>query len=214
MVAKDFEGSSPDRLTLVAAADRLGLSVDTLRRRIKRGLLPAQQGNDGRWYITVAEAERHGQRKRSAAYAYGQKSVEASAVAQPPGNAVTEELRARLADRDWQIEQLRADLERERGEHRGRLDHLQAERDRERIERDQQIRHLQADLTRAHAEIDTAREAWTTALREGQSERAVLLQQYQQERDRLRTDYAAELARLQHLIDRLTAPWWRRWFQR
>lgn len=35
---------------------------------------------------------------------------------------------------------------------------------------------------------------------------------YRAEVEQLRADHQAELERLQQVIDRLTAPWWRRWF--
>jgi hypothetical protein len=41
-------------LTVAEAAPRLGLTVDGLRSRIKRGLATTRKGNDGRLFVNVA----------------------------------------------------------------------------------------------------------------------------------------------------------------
>jgi len=42
-----------ERVPLAEAAQRLGLTVDATRKRIKRGLLVADKDADGRWYVTL-----------------------------------------------------------------------------------------------------------------------------------------------------------------
>ena len=42
------------RLPIAEAADRLGVSVDTIRRKIKRGQMPAIRDNTGRWLVEIS----------------------------------------------------------------------------------------------------------------------------------------------------------------
>src|SRR3954447_25314138 len=44
------------RVGVLEAAARLGLSADTVRRRLRAGTLTAQQDNKGQWWIEVADA--------------------------------------------------------------------------------------------------------------------------------------------------------------
>ena len=41
------------RLSVADAARCLGVSVDTVRRKLKRGLLRAQRDNHGQWWVEV-----------------------------------------------------------------------------------------------------------------------------------------------------------------
>ncbi|MDQ6833635.1 MAG: hypothetical protein M3008_09560 [Chloroflexota bacterium] len=45
-----------ERVSLAEAARRLDLTVDATRKRIKRGLLVADKDVDGRWFITLPDA--------------------------------------------------------------------------------------------------------------------------------------------------------------
>jgi len=49
-----------ERVPLAEAAQRLGLTVDATRKRIKRGLLAATKDDDGRWYVTLPNADGRG----------------------------------------------------------------------------------------------------------------------------------------------------------
>src|SRR3954466_3921872 len=44
------------RVGVLEAAARLGLSADTVRRRLRAGTLTAQRDNKGQWWIEVADA--------------------------------------------------------------------------------------------------------------------------------------------------------------
>jgi hypothetical protein len=44
-----------ERIPLAEAAQRLGLTVDATRKRIKRGILAADKDADGRWYVTLQQ---------------------------------------------------------------------------------------------------------------------------------------------------------------
>ena len=48
------EDRTPAWLPLVEASQRLGMSVDALRKRIRRGLVEARKGNDGKVVVLVA----------------------------------------------------------------------------------------------------------------------------------------------------------------
>jgi len=49
-----------ERVPLAEAAQRLGLTVDATRKRVKRGLLAATKDDDGRWYVTLPDADERG----------------------------------------------------------------------------------------------------------------------------------------------------------
>jgi len=46
-----------ERVSLAEAARRLDLTVDATRKRIKRGLLVADKDGDGRWFVTLPDAD-------------------------------------------------------------------------------------------------------------------------------------------------------------
>lgn len=43
------------RVGIAEAAQRLGVSVDSIRRRIRKGDLPAQRDNRGQWWLELAD---------------------------------------------------------------------------------------------------------------------------------------------------------------
>jgi hypothetical protein len=51
-------GEAASWLTLAEASQRLGASVDSLRKRIKRGQIEARPGNDGRVRVLVTSGQR------------------------------------------------------------------------------------------------------------------------------------------------------------
>ncbi|MBF0093422.1 MAG: hypothetical protein HQL34_02645 [Alphaproteobacteria bacterium] len=46
---------APDRLSVTEAALKLGVSIDTVRRRIKSGEMDAQRDNVGKWWVFVPD---------------------------------------------------------------------------------------------------------------------------------------------------------------
>jgi hypothetical protein len=76
-------------LTLKEAAYRWGVSVDTVRRRIRSGICNAHKDAQGRWFISVQEANRLASANGPSASTDDSKRLE-QVVA-----ALTEELRAR-----------------------------------------------------------------------------------------------------------------------
>lgn len=44
-------------LTIAEAAERLGISKETLRTRVKRGQIPAHKGVDGQWRIVLSDRD-------------------------------------------------------------------------------------------------------------------------------------------------------------
>jgi excisionase family DNA binding protein len=44
-------------IPLSEAAERLGVSTDVVRKRVKRGTMPAYKGDDGRWYAVLDELD-------------------------------------------------------------------------------------------------------------------------------------------------------------
>jgi excisionase family DNA binding protein len=95
----------PTRLSIAEAAARLGVSPDTLRRRIKRGELQAQRDNAGKpWLVLpadLAEAPVPVPR-RTTAYAPVQENQ----------NGVIEELRSHVASLRSELDRAYADRER------------------------------------------------------------------------------------------------------
>jgi hypothetical protein len=79
------------RLTQREAAERLGVSVEAIRKRVKRGTLQSDKGEDGRRYVYLDEAP-------------------PASGPQPDSDALTSELRDRLRYVEGQ-------LEAERGAH-------------------------------------------------------------------------------------------------
>jgi hypothetical protein len=70
-----------------------------------------------------------------------------------------------------------------------------------------------ADLRAEVARLTGRLEGATARLADRDGQIAQLRADHRAELDRLAAAHAAELARLQHIIDRLAAPWWRRWFR-
>ena len=51
-----MDGDQPTGLPIAAAAQRLGISDNALRKRIRRGSVAAAKGADDRWYIFLPDA--------------------------------------------------------------------------------------------------------------------------------------------------------------
>ena|SRR5215210_6336534 len=73
------------RLTQREAAERLGISVEAIRKRVKRGTLQSDKGEDGRRYVYLPDAPDAG-------------------GPQPEPDALTSELRDRLRYVEQQLE--------------------------------------------------------------------------------------------------------------
>jgi hypothetical protein len=55
------EDRTPTWLPLAEASQRLGITVDALRKRARRGLVEARRGNDGRIVVLVSDQTASGQ---------------------------------------------------------------------------------------------------------------------------------------------------------
>jgi excisionase family DNA binding protein len=135
------------RLSVADAAARLGISTDTVRRKLKRGQVRAQRDNHGQWWVEVPADAKPTVPTQHAAY-------------EPRPNEVIEELRG-------QIRRLRTDLDAayarevaERDRHAaevGRLESLLA------VERDRLV-DVKVERDRWHAQAQTlaqpARRSW------------------------------------------------------
>src|SRR5215204_1518920 len=82
------------RLSVADAATRLGISTDTVRRKLKRGQLQAKRDNQGQWWVEVPADAKPAEPVQHAAY---------EPRADPVG-ALIEELRSQIA-------RLRTDLD-------------------------------------------------------------------------------------------------------
>jgi hypothetical protein len=116
------------RMKLAEAARHAGVSVDTIRRAIRRKTVDAQRDNSGAWFVlmpTDADAAALALRRRSAAYAEPepmQNNPQASAEhTQHSAYAAHAELVTELRS---QIAILRSDLERERSERNAERERL------------------------------------------------------------------------------------------
>lgn len=97
-------------LTLTEAAEATGCTVEALRQRVKRRKLHAVKGNDGRLRVKLTQADVD-------ALSLGR--VTGQPVGQPvEAEGVVKALEARVHDLQQRAAELRADLERERSEHR------------------------------------------------------------------------------------------------
>jgi len=56
------------RLSVADAAARLGISTDTVRRKLKRGQLQAKRDNQGQWWVEVPADARPAEPMQRAAY--------------------------------------------------------------------------------------------------------------------------------------------------
>src|SRR3954453_9407129 len=56
------------RLSVADAAARLGISTDTVRRKLKRGQLQAKRDNQGQWWIEVPADAKPAEPRQHAAY--------------------------------------------------------------------------------------------------------------------------------------------------
>src|SRR5215203_4702712 len=82
------------RLSVADAAARLGISTDTVRRKLKRGQLQAKRDNHGQWWVEVPADAKPAEPMQHAAYE----------PRTDPVGALTEELRSQIA-------RLRTDLD-------------------------------------------------------------------------------------------------------
>ena len=76
------------RLTQREAAEALGVSVEAIRKRVKRGTLSSEKGGDGRRYVYLDDAP----------------DAAGTSAAQDEGSAMTVELRDRLRYVEKQLE--------------------------------------------------------------------------------------------------------------
>ena len=121
------ESQQLERLSVADAAARLNVSVDTIRRKIKRRELRAQRDNLGKWWVQLPADAAHA----DAAPPPKPMQQPAYAGAEPmpqPDGALVAELRARLADKDAELARLGTLVELERTERRA-----DAERHREEL---------------------------------------------------------------------------------
>lgn len=129
MSRDDLTDDSPARraVSIVVAARRLNLTSDAVRLRLKRRTLEGYRDNRGRWMVYLDSARPDHQAADRSDATTEQSPDQASLIKdllarletlekeRPAGQAeLIAELRARLADRSREAEQLRLDLERER----------------------------------------------------------------------------------------------------
>jgi excisionase family DNA binding protein len=95
-------------MTLAEAAQATGLSVDTLRRRVKAGALPAHKDNAGRWRITAQALQAGATRERRNDYGSRQHSEQASLGDTYADSALLAQV---TAERDRLVEALAAERE-------------------------------------------------------------------------------------------------------
>ena len=113
-------------LPLAAAGRALGLTPDTLRKQAKRGLRDARRDNHGRWLVLVRPEEAGQEPEGTTRHVPAEDRTEPDATLQVRA-AVAEALVAELRRR---VDQLEAELTREREERRTEAADLRAERDR------------------------------------------------------------------------------------
>jgi hypothetical protein len=80
------------RLTQREAAELLGITVEAIKKRVKRGSLPSEMGEDGRRYVYV-DASLHGD---------GDAATEAPSQS-PDADLLYQEMRERIADLEFSL---------------------------------------------------------------------------------------------------------------
>ena len=55
--SRDRPGDEMVRLTVAEAADRLGISEASVRKRVQRGQIPHERGDDGRVFVWISPGE-------------------------------------------------------------------------------------------------------------------------------------------------------------
>src|SRR5947208_3059838 len=105
-------------IPLSEAAARLGVSTDVVRKRVKRGTMPAYKASDGRWYAVLdgrdSQVGQDGKTELDAG-----RSVQVTVSSPPPSEDHTREvavLRDFLASREREIEFLREEMAQQRTE--------------------------------------------------------------------------------------------------
>ena len=123
------------RVGITEAARRLGVSVDSIRRRIRKGDLPAQRDNRGQWWLELADGAAPdpapaSMQERLAPLVLAPAQVPMPVPAQATDTALADALRAQVADlveRLDRTEHRLSDMEVERRTERAAW---QSERDR------------------------------------------------------------------------------------
>jgi septal ring factor EnvC (AmiA/AmiB activator) len=172
---------------LTEAAELTGVTVDTIRQRIKRRKLYAVKGNDGRVRVKLSEAD-------IAALKAGQPT---SQLVDLPTSRLAEDSSVIKALRDH-LNATRDDLARERTEHATERERLNREVDRARAE----VERIRADVGRLSDELERGRAALADERQHSKAMASLL--------DMAHREHAAKLDELQKAIDLARRPWWRR----
>jgi chromosome segregation ATPase len=202
----------PD-MSIADAARALGYSVDTVRRGVVKGVGPladllrdaGRRQQDGQWLVTLTAQQIEGNRKR-----IGQHEPASNAVAQAGiDDALVTELRARIADKERTIEELKA--ERNRLEEKLARVENDAKNERERLE---------AEARAAGAETAAARQETTEERRRADmlankltdaiNEKVELERRHGVEKTELVKNHAVEKARLEVDLAQARRRWWHR----
>jgi excisionase family DNA binding protein len=107
-------------LSVADAAARLGVSTDTVRRKLKRGQLQAKRDNHGQWWVDVPADAKPPEPMRHAAYE----------PRRDPVGVLVEELRNQLARIGTDLDAAHARETAERERHAEEIKRLEADRDR------------------------------------------------------------------------------------
>ena len=142
----ELDGHPGEWLPLADAAPRLGLTVDALRKQVKRGRREGRRDNHGQWLVQVV---RDGQPARAGRTRHPNRT-DGLAVELAKAQAELDMSRAAVARLDTDVVDLRAELARERNhvdDLRAEVSSLRTERDAARIEA-AELRGRLAEATR------------------------------------------------------------------
>jgi chromosome segregation ATPase len=201
---------------LTEAAELTGVTVDTIRQRIKRRKLYAVKGNDGRVRVKLSEAD----------IAALKASQPTSQLVNLPTSRLAEDS-STIKAFEAQVQRLLEDLNRERAERaeerkslRDEITVARADTDRERrraTETDMHARDLADRIDKAHREHAAERAQLRQELNGLKAEMVTERHHGRELADRLdqaHRDRATDVDRLQTELETARRPWWRRMFQR
>jgi excisionase family DNA binding protein len=137
------------RLSIADAAARLGISTDTVRRKLKRGQLRAQRDNHGQWWVELSADAKAAEPMQRAAYE----------PTHDPAAALVDELRSQISRLRMDLDAAYARETAERERHAGQIAGLETLLATERDRSAEQVAALRSALEALKGALDAEKRA-------------------------------------------------------